>query len=128
LAIFIDGTPRKDGRAAQGNCQNPRRLATTNPPIHHPQIVAMVLAPDNLKDLVTALPSADGWGPSPSTETMINGVPYAPYSKGDKLGRMADWTEGKDRDNRGRNQYGGRNYRGMYIRPLGLAARFATFV
>ncbi|KHN98538.1 eukaryotic translation initiation factor 3 [Metarhizium album ARSEF 1941] len=38
------------------------------------------------------------------------GRPYAPFSKGDKLGRMADWTaEGKDRD-RGRAQYN-RNYR-----------------
>ncbi|KAG6039793.1 hypothetical protein E4U41_002140 [Claviceps citrina] len=55
-------------------------------------------------------PAGDGWGPSVTTETTLNGVPYAPFSKGDKLGRMADWTsEGKDRD-RGRNQYN-RNYR-----------------
>ena len=43
---------------------------------------------------------------------MLEGVPYAPYSKADKLGRMADWTEGKDRERGGRQQYGGRNYRG----------------
>ncbi|KAG5982806.1 hypothetical protein E4U55_001300 [Claviceps digitariae] len=55
-------------------------------------------------------PPGDGWGPSVTTETTLNGVPYAPFSKGDKLGRMADWTsEGKDRE-RGRNQYN-RNYR-----------------
>lgn len=55
-------------------------------------------------------PAGDGWGPAVTTETTLNGVPYAPFSKGDKLGRMADWTaEGKDRD-RGRNQYN-RNYR-----------------
>ncbi|GAB0132338.1 hypothetical protein EsDP_00000778 [Epichloe bromicola] len=55
-------------------------------------------------------PAGDGWGPPVTTETTLNGVPYAPFSKGDKLGRMADWTtEGKDRD-RGRNQYN-RNYR-----------------
>jgi len=46
---------------------------------------------------------------------MLDGVPYAPYSKSDKLGRMADWTEGKDRDRGGRQQYGGRNYRGMFF-------------
>lgn len=58
-------------------------------------------------------PAGDGWGPSVTTETTLNGVPYAPFSKGDKLGRMADWTsEGKDRD-RGRNQYN-RNYRGTF--------------
>ncbi|OAA39689.1 eukaryotic translation initiation factor 3 [Metarhizium rileyi] len=55
-------------------------------------------------------PPGDGWGPSVTSETTLNGVPYAPFSKGDKLGRMADWTtEGKDRD-RGRAQYN-RNYR-----------------
>ncbi|KID99398.1 eukaryotic translation initiation factor 3, partial [Metarhizium majus ARSEF 297] len=55
-------------------------------------------------------PPGDGWGPSVTSETTLNGVPYAPFSKGDKLGRMADWTaEGKDRD-RGRSQYN-RNYR-----------------
>lgn len=70
------------------------------------------MAPVSLLDLVSALPTNDGWGPSVSTETMLDGVPYAPYSKGDKLGRMADWTEGKDRDRGGRQQYG-RNYRGM---------------
>ena len=57
-------------------------------------------------------PSGDGWGPSVTTETTLDGVPYAPFSKGDKLGRMADWTtEGKDRDRGGRNQYN-RTYRG----------------
>lgn len=64
-------------------------------------------------------PSGDGWGPSVTTETTLNGVPYAPFSKGDKLGRMADWTaEGKDRD-RGRNQYN-RNFRGKWFFPLSL--------
>lgn len=69
------------------------------------------MAPTSLLDLVAALPTNDGWGPPVSTETMLDGVPYAPYSKADKLGRMADWTEGKDRDRPGR-QFGGRNYRG----------------
>ncbi|OAA63924.1 Eukaryotic translation initiation factor 3, subunit 7 [Cordyceps fumosorosea ARSEF 2679] len=56
-------------------------------------------------------PSGDGWGPAVTTETTLDGVPYAPFSKGDKLGRMADWTaEGKDRERGGRNQYN-RNFR-----------------
>ena len=71
------------------------------------------MAPTSLLDLVSALPATDGWGPPVSSETMLEGVPYAPYSKADKLGRMADWTEGKDRERGGRQQYSGRNYRGM---------------
>ncbi|KAF2452451.1 eukaryotic translation initiation factor 3 subunit D [Lineolata rhizophorae] len=67
--------------------------------------------PVSLVDLVSSLPSTEGWGPPATKETMLDGVPYAPYSKGDKLGRMADWTEGKDRDRGGRQPYGGRNYR-----------------
>jgi translation initiation factor 3 subunit D len=70
------------------------------------------MAPTSLLDLVSALPATEGWGPSVSEETMLNGVPFAAYSKGDKLGRMADWTDGKDRDRGGRQQYGNRNYRG----------------
>jgi translation initiation factor 3 subunit D len=78
------------------------------------------MAPVSLLDLVSALPSNDGWGPAASTETTLDGVPYAPYSKADKLGRMADWTEGKDRERGGRQQYGGRNYRGWIFRTLYL--------
>lgn len=60
-------------------------------------------------------PAGDGWGPSVTTETTLNGVPYAPFSKGDKLGRMADWTaEGKDRERGGRAQFG-RNFRGKWL-------------
>lgn len=71
------------------------------------------MAPASLLDLVSALPDTAGWGPPVSNETMLDGVPFAPYSKADKLGRMADWTEGKDRERGGRQQYGNRNYRGM---------------
>ncbi|OAG21805.1 eukaryotic translation initiation factor 3 subunit D [Alternaria alternata] len=46
---------------------------------------------------------------------MLDGVPFAPYSKADKLGRMADWTEGKDRERGGRQQYGNRNYRDQQV-------------
>lgn len=73
-----------------------------------------IMAPISLSDIVSALPSEDSWGPPTSTDTTLDGVPYAPYSKGDKLGRMADWTaEGKDgRDGRGGRQQYNRNYRG----------------
>ncbi|KAF2806618.1 eukaryotic translation initiation factor 3 subunit D [Mytilinidion resinicola] len=73
------------------------------------------MAPASLLDLVSALPTTDGWGPPVSSETMLDGVPYAPYSKADKLGRMADWTEGKDRERGGRQQYGNRNYRDQQV-------------
>jgi hypothetical protein len=69
------------------------------------------MAPASLLDLIEALPSQDGWGPQVTEKDTLNGIPYAPFSKGDKLGRMADWTEGKDRDRGGRQQYG-RGYRG----------------
>lgn len=60
-------------------------------------------------------PPSDGWGPSVTTETTLDGVPYAPFSKGDKLGRMADWTtEGKDRERGSRMQFQ-RNYRGNSV-------------
>lgn len=57
----------------------------------------------------------DGWGPETVTSTTLDGVPYAPYSKGDKLGRMADWTqEGKEGAQRGNRNYN-RNYRGEFL-------------
>ncbi|KAK7191828.1 hypothetical protein DPSP01_007136 [Paraphaeosphaeria sporulosa] len=73
------------------------------------------MAPVSLLDLVSALPAKEAWGPEVSSETMLDGVPYAPYSKADKLGRMADWTDGKDRDRGGRQNYGGRNYRDQQV-------------
>ncbi|KAK3208574.1 hypothetical protein GRF29_77g1184326 [Pseudopithomyces chartarum] len=73
------------------------------------------MAPVSLLDLVSALPAKEAWGPEVSTETMLDGVPYAPYSKADKLGRMADWTDSKDRDRGGRQNYGGRNYRDQQV-------------
>jgi translation initiation factor 3 subunit D len=72
------------------------------------------MAPISLLDIVSSLPSDSAWGPPTTAETLVNGVPYAPYSKGDKLGRMADWTaEGKDREGRGRQQFN-RAYRGEF--------------
>lgn len=73
----------------------------------------------SIADLISALPDGDGWGPPITTETTLDGVPYAPFSKGDKLGRMADWTaDGKDgRDGRGGRQQYNRNYRGALHLP-----------
>ncbi|KAI5463005.1 eukaryotic translation initiation factor 3 subunit D [Mariannaea sp. PMI_226] len=69
-------------------------------------------------------PPGDGWGPSVTTETTLNGVPYAPFSKGDKLGRMADWTaEGKDRERGGRAQYN-RNFRDQQVYGSSHAVTF----
>jgi translation initiation factor 3 subunit D len=71
-------------------------------------------------------PAGDGWGPSVTTETTLDGVPYAPFSKGDKLGRMADWTaEGKDRERGGRMQFN-RNYRGMSSLCSSISLEFVT--
>ena len=71
------------------------------------------MAPAALRDLLSALPSEPSWGPPTSQETTLDGVPYAPFSKADKLSRMADWTqEGKDRERGQRQQYQNR-YRGM---------------
>lgn len=84
------------------------------------------MAPISIADIVSALPSDDSWGPPTATENTLDGVPYAPYSKGDKLGRMADWTsEGKDgRDGRGGRQQYNRNYRGVYFTFWAISLRF----
>lgn len=63
-------------------------------------------------NIVESCPPGDGWGPPVTTDTTLNGVPYAPFSKGDKLGRMADWTTDGKTDGRGGRQQYNRNYRG----------------
>ena len=42
----------------------------------------------------------EGWGPT-SVPEHLEGVPYAPYGKGDKVGRVSDFTQS------GFNKYGG---------------------
>ncbi|KAL2263709.1 hypothetical protein VTK26DRAFT_5565 [Humicola hyalothermophila] len=81
----------------------------------------------SLVDLLNSLPDTVGtWGPPITTETTLNGVPYAPFSKSDKLGRMADWTENKDRDGRGGRQQYNRNYRDQQVYGAGSASLFAA--
>ncbi len=71
----------------------------------------------SLADTISQLNVNGEWGPETVSSTALDGVPYAPYSKGDKLGRMADWTqEGKDREGRGGRQFN-RNYRGIFRIP-----------
>ncbi|KAK9728604.1 hypothetical protein K7432_000951 [Basidiobolus ranarum] len=59
-----------------------------------------------------------GWGPSTShLPEQYKDIPYAPYSKGDKLGRIADWSAPDNKDNKeagGRNRQGYRNYKDSY--------------
>ncbi|ORX45327.1 translation initiation factor eIF-3, subunit D [Hesseltinella vesiculosa] len=53
--------------------------------------------------LPSLLDRQNGWGPAvDSTLIKFKDIPYAPYSKGDKLGRVADWTnpDGQKQDNR----------------------------
>ncbi|CAI7627937.1 unnamed protein product [Penicillium bialowiezense] len=79
----------------------------------------------SLADLVAALPAEDSWGPSTTADNMLSGVPYAPFSKGDKLGRMADWTaESKERQNQ-RPQYN-RGFRDQQVYGAGTSNLFTV--
>ncbi|CAG8681084.1 521_t:CDS:10 [Acaulospora morrowiae] len=51
----------------------------------------------------------NGWGPSPAMLTeKFRDIPYAPYSKSDKLGKIADWStpEQKEKESTGRQRQG----------------------
>ncbi|CEP08139.1 hypothetical protein [Parasitella parasitica] len=53
--------------------------------------------------LPTIHDSVGGWGPAANVvPEQFQDIPYAPYSKADKLGRVADWSnpEGQKQDNR----------------------------
>lgn len=52
----------------------------------------MAPAPFPIPDVA---PNDDGWGPSTSSvPAHLADVPFAPFGKGDKLGRASDWTQG----------------------------------
>jgi translation initiation factor 3 subunit D len=86
------------------------------------------MAPISIADIVAVLPAEDTWGPAASSDNMLEGVPYAPFSKGDKLGRMADWTgDSKDRDRGGRQAFN-RNYRDQQVYGAGASSLFAVQV
>jgi len=66
--------------------------------------------------------STSGWGPV-DLSSQFRDIPYAPYAKADKLGRIADWsapegTQGKDGRGTSGDQRGGRsnfrNFRGIH--------------
>ncbi|ODH45157.1 eukaryotic translation initiation factor 3 subunit D [Paracoccidioides brasiliensis] len=88
------------------------------------------MALTSITDIVASLPSGDSWGPPVTSESTLDGVPYAPFSKGDKLGRMADWaTEGKDgRDGRGGRQAYNRVYRDQQVYGAGTSSLFSVQV
>lgn len=55
--------------------------------------------------------NAGGWGPTNQVIPLqFRDIPYAPYSKGDKLGRIADWTN-PDAQKQDNNQVTGRTGR-----------------
>ena len=58
-------------------------------------------------------PLSSHFGPSDATNT--HSVPYAPYSKSDKIGRVADWTQDANRQEGREGRRGGyRGYRDPY--------------
>ena len=59
--------------------------------------------------------NSDGWGPS-AIPKHLQGVPYAPFGKGDKLGKAADWTA-----------QGYQRYRDRYAQQGGSNAVFSFF-
>ena len=58
------------------------------------------MAPLNF-DISCLAPVSDPWGPSATTPESLkfNGVPYAPFIKSDKLGKIADWQSTKEDEN-----------------------------
>ncbi|KAL3476321.1 eukaryotic translation initiation factor 3 subunit D [Aspergillus californicus] len=86
------------------------------------------MAPISIADLVAALPAEDTWGPAASADNMLGGVPYAPFSKGDKLGRMADFTSDSKGGDRGGRQAYNRNYRDQQVYGAGSSSLFAVQV
>lgn len=83
------------------------------------------MAAPNLPNLQ---PASSPWGPPAEVPEALrfNEVPYAPFSKGDKLGKVADWNvDGKDGKDQKRQQYG-RGFRDPYHAYGASAASFFT--
>jgi translation initiation factor 3 subunit D len=59
--------------------------------------------------------NTDGWGPS-VVPSHLKEVPYAPFGKGDKLGKASDWTG-----------QGYQRYRDRFAQPGGSNAVFSFF-
>ncbi|KAG9297961.1 hypothetical protein G9A89_018789 [Geosiphon pyriformis] len=72
---------------------------------------------DPIFKLPKIIDNENGWGPSPDMfPEKFRDIPYAPYSKADKLGRIADWStpEQKEKEGTGRQRVNYRNYRDQY--------------
>nr|CAG8586161.1 5804_t:CDS:10 [Entrophospora candida]CAG8595959.1 2510_t:CDS:10 [Entrophospora candida] len=71
----------------------------------------------------------NGWGPSPlMLPEKFRDIPFAPYSKADKLGRIADWftPEQKEKEQTGRQRTTYRSYRDQYTAyGYGASSTFA---
>src|SRR4051812_31799792 len=58
-----------------------------------PTSVAVVAAAPPKFTIPPIHDNPDGWGPSPNyVPEKYRDMPYYPFVKGDKLGRIADWT------------------------------------
>lgn len=55
--------------------------------------------------LPTIIDNPSGWGPSGVPDDLSN-IPYAPYSKSDRLGKIADWAAPPETRNMGQYQQG----------------------
>ncbi|KAF7560985.1 hypothetical protein G7046_g3160 [Stylonectria norvegica] len=116
-------TPPQIHRGYPNSSITVTKRSSSPPSPTHAQQHKMTDSLDYVK-ICESCPPGDGWGPSVTTETTLNGVPYAPFSKGDKLGRMADWTtEGKEGTRGGRQQYN-RNYRDQQVYGASNAITF----
>jgi translation initiation factor 3 subunit D len=85
------------------------------------------------------LNDGDSWGPDPAYARLpLDSIPFAPYSKADRLGRIADWNEpeGRGQQDRGtgptgptagrpRGQQRGRD--GQQVYGSGSTSTFAYF-
>lgn len=79
-------------------------------------------------NLPTLASTDEPWGPPSSIPKFLkfNDVPYAPFSKGDKLGKVADWaSEQKDTKDQRRQQHG-RGHRDPYHAYGANSASFFT--
>lgn len=63
----------------------PKGLHKTKHEVRVWLVVRMALVLPEIKD------NTDGWGPS-STPEQFEGLPYLPFSKSDKLSKVADWN------------------------------------
>lgn len=79
-------------------------------------------------DLSKLAPSANIWGPPAAVpdELRFSDIPFAPFSKGDKIGKAADWNSNENygKDQKDKNKRGPRDYFHAY--GTGAASSFAA--